>query len=165
MRKWLIVAWGCLVLLLVNGAIFQKERLLRRGSIVLLELAPVDPRSLMQGDYMRLRYRLENELREQPELQGDEARTADGYLRVRVDDQGVATMLEVLHQPPATVAAGERVLRYRVRQGELMLASNAYFFPEGQAEHYQPARYGEFRVDDNGDMLLTGLRDEGLKPL
>ncbi|MFX7329222.1 GDYXXLXY domain-containing protein, partial [Acinetobacter baumannii] len=34
----------------------QKEMLLKEGQLVLLPLAPVDPRSLMQGDYMALRY-------------------------------------------------------------------------------------------------------------
>lgn len=40
-----------------NWSIYQKEQTLRDGQLVLFELAPVDPRSLMQGDYMNLRYR------------------------------------------------------------------------------------------------------------
>lgn len=35
-----------------NGAIWQKEQLISTGRPIFLELAPVDPRSLMQGDYM-----------------------------------------------------------------------------------------------------------------
>jgi uncharacterized membrane-anchored protein len=42
----------------VNFSIAAKERLLAHGRIVVLELAPVDPRSLMQGDYMQLNYRV-----------------------------------------------------------------------------------------------------------
>lgn len=49
-------------LLLVLGfflfKIVQNERILSKGEIVLLELRPVDPRSLMQGDYMSLQFRL-----------------------------------------------------------------------------------------------------------
>ena len=41
---------------LFNNSILQKEELLSNGQLILLELVPVDPRSLMQGDYMRLRY-------------------------------------------------------------------------------------------------------------
>src|SRR5690606_1427760 len=38
-----------------NYSIRQKEALLKTRKSVLLELAPVDPRSIMQGDYMELR--------------------------------------------------------------------------------------------------------------
>ena len=38
------------------GLVVQKERVVRSGNLVLLPLAPVDPRSLMQGDYMILDY-------------------------------------------------------------------------------------------------------------
>lgn len=165
MRKWLMVAWGAAILLAINWAVIGKERLLREGDVVLLELAPVDPRSLMQGDYMQLRYRLENELRTGPELRNNAARNADGYLRVRVGADGVASLRQVLAERPESLPADERVLRYRIRQGELKLASNAFFFPEGQADRYQPARYGEFRVSAEGEMLLTGLRDANREPL
>ena len=49
-----------LVFLLIyfNHSIARKEALLKDGQLVLLELAPVDPRSLMQGDYMALRYKI-----------------------------------------------------------------------------------------------------------
>ena len=49
---------GLLVLGIANFAIWQKEDVLANGRTILLELAPVDPRSLMQGDYMALRFRL-----------------------------------------------------------------------------------------------------------
>ena len=40
----------------MNWSIAAKERLLVSGSTVYLELALVDPRSLMRGDYMALNY-------------------------------------------------------------------------------------------------------------
>src|SRR5690606_9942359 len=53
---------GLLVLGAVNYAIYAKERVIRDGDVVFLELAPVDPRSLMQGDYMALRFRLADQI-------------------------------------------------------------------------------------------------------
>ena len=41
-----------------NVGIWQKEQLIAHGQPVFVELAPVDPRSLMQGDYMRLEFRV-----------------------------------------------------------------------------------------------------------
>ena len=46
----------------VNTGIYQAERTLSQGEVVYLELAPVDPRSLIQGDYMALDYALERDL-------------------------------------------------------------------------------------------------------
>jgi len=48
-------------LAVVNAGIIQKQRLINSGDLVFLKLAPVDPRSLMQGDYMRLRFAIMNE--------------------------------------------------------------------------------------------------------
>ena len=44
------------------GLVVHKERVLRDGATVLLRLAPRDPRSLMQGDFMQLNYRLPTEV-------------------------------------------------------------------------------------------------------
>ena len=51
-----------LVLGLAAWSVLGFETLLRQGRTVYLELAPVDPRSLMQGDYMALSYQLEREI-------------------------------------------------------------------------------------------------------
>ena len=57
--KWIIVLLNLVLLLIYfNHSIAKKEELLKDGQLVLLELAPVDPRSLMQGDYMALRYKI-----------------------------------------------------------------------------------------------------------
>src|SRR5690606_24345673 len=48
-----------IVLLVVNTGIYQREQILQQGQTAVLALAPVDPRSLMQGDYMALRFAAE----------------------------------------------------------------------------------------------------------
>ena len=45
-----------LVLLVANVGIWQKEQLIVKGDAIFVALEPVDPRSLMQGDYMRLNF-------------------------------------------------------------------------------------------------------------
>lgn len=163
---------GLLALGLVNVAILDKERLLRDGKVVLLELAPVDPRSLMQGDYMALRFAvardLATHLKAMPAgTEGERLhqglRTHDGAFVVVLDEQGVGRFARLAGAQ--AVAENERVVKYRVRQGTVKLATNAFFFQEGRADDYVPARYGAFRVADNGEALLTGLRDKALKPL
>jgi uncharacterized membrane-anchored protein len=146
---------------LVDYSIFAKERLLASGAVVILELAPVDPRSLMQGDYMALRFRMANDA-------GSAARaapreSADGRIVATLDERGVASYRRLHDGKP--VASNEVLLRYRVRNGEMKFATNAFFFQEGTARRYEGARYGEFRVAPEGELLLTGLRDKDLKPL
>jgi hypothetical protein len=55
MKPWVVrvgtVAALALVVVSVNAYIFAKERIKTEGERVYLELAPVDTRSLMQGDY------------------------------------------------------------------------------------------------------------------
>ncbi len=147
------------VLAVINVAIAGRIRLEREGEVLLLELAPVDPRSLMQGDYMALAFTLEQEVRTQAN-----ARHADGYLVVRRDPRQVARFVR-LQAAPLPCAADELALRYRVRNGRPRIVTNAWFFPEGQAERYAPARYGEFRVGQDGEALLVALRDQELRPL
>ena len=56
-QKWLLLTI-VVQLLIVTALIASKEILLRTGQTVKLELAPLDPRSLLQGDYVRLNYKI-----------------------------------------------------------------------------------------------------------
>lgn len=59
----------------------------------------------------------------------------------------------------------EMLIRYRVRNGAVKLATNAFFFQEGHGAYYEPARYGQFRVDDKGELLLVAMYDKNLNLL
>ena len=159
MRKTLALIVGVVVLVAANVVIYQREQLLVDGRIVLLELAPVDPRSLMQGDYMALRFAVANAA-----FRGRDGRLlTDGHVVLDVDPQGVATFSHL--DQGTELAAGDIRMRYRVRNEQVKFATNAFFFEEGQAQRYERARYGEFRVAQNGEALLTGLRDAELRDL
>jgi uncharacterized membrane-anchored protein len=153
--RHLLVVAVLAVLAAVNWGIWQREQLISHGRIVLLELAPVDPRSLMQGDYMALRFRVANDASAHV--------SQDGYLIVAVDERGVASFRRIEDSTP--LAAEEVRLRYRVRGGQMKFATNAFFFQEGHADRYVRARFGEFRVGADGEMILTGMRDDKLQSL
>lgn len=190
MKSWRsTLLWGGLLLALavVNHGIVQRERILSDGRVVLLELQPVDPRSMMQGDYMALRFAVANDIQDalDPDcakwrgtnsagalkcMDFDRKRAGqridkDGYIVLALDADGVGRFISV-QAAPRPVARGDVAVRYRQRDWwEFRIASNAWFFPEGQAERYAPARYGELRVNDDGEALLTGLRDDKRKRL
>jgi uncharacterized membrane-anchored protein len=159
MRAKVIFGGLALALLGPTGLVVQKELVLARGQPVLLELAPVDPRSLMQGDYMTLRYAISAQ-------QGwdNDDKPQDGHLVLKLDEQGVGRFVR-FHAPGAQLAPGEFLLRYRIRDGNVRLGAEAFFFQEGHAERYERAKYGELRVASNGGSVLVGLRDDQRAPL
>lgn len=159
MRKALAVLAGLAILAAANWTIASREKQLAEGAVVLLELAPVDPRSLMQGDYMALRFKVENDAFGRARRE----ELADGRIVVRLDDRGIGTF--VRRDAGGPLGAGEVRLRYRVRDGRVKFATNAYFFQEGTAKVYERARYGEFRASPSGELLLTHLRGESLERL
>ena len=159
MRRWVVIAATLILLVAVNLGIASRERLVEHGRIVLLELAPLDPRSLMQGDYMALRFAAADGAHAGAEY----LQFADGKLVLAVDSRGVGTFRRL--DTGAPLAADEALLRYRIRDGQVKLATNAFFFEEGHGEEYARARYGEFRVAADGEAILTGLRGADLAPL
>ncbi len=149
MNRPLIILGLLLTLGLIFWQVQQKEIVIDEGRLLLLELAPVDPRSLMQGDYMVLRYAIARELsgKDWPE---------DGLALLRVDANGVGQLLgQDIGQP---LASDQLRLRYR-RRSTLRIGAESFFFEEGSAESYNKARYGGLRVDSSGESVLIGLYD------
>ncbi len=62
MNKIIVAVTLLVILAAVNWAIWDKEGHLAEGEVMYLELAPVDPRSLMQGDYMALNFAHSNRI-------------------------------------------------------------------------------------------------------
>jgi uncharacterized membrane-anchored protein len=149
LTRTLIAIGAVLVLGSVNYSIYAKEQIKNHGDVIYLQLAPVDPRSLMQGDYMALRFSIASVF---PYLS-----SRDQRMPLQVDERRVAT----LGGSDATLR-----LRYRVRNGRIWIGTNAYFFEEGTADRYVGARFGKFRIDPrSGEAVLVGLADEQLQDL
>ncbi|MBI3926776.1 MAG: GDYXXLXY domain-containing protein [Armatimonadetes bacterium] len=155
-QKSLFLLGIAVVLVGTNAMIVQKEHLLRVGQAVYLQLAPVDPRSLMQGDYMRLEFAIARDL----DLNTTPAR---GHLVLSANPRGVARRLRI-HQGER-LAEDEFLLRFRKKDWRVLVAADSYFFQEGQADRFALARYAEIRVTPSGDSVLVGLLDEELQPI
>lgn len=158
MRNIVIFGGLALALLLPTALIIQKEALLATGRPVLLEIGPRDPRSLMQGDYMVLDYAISRERWQHRDW------PRDGHLVLRLDEHGVGQFVRV-HETRTPLAPDEFLLRYRIRDGDIRLGAEAFFFQEGHASRYDAARYGELRVASNGTSVLVGLRGRDREPL
>lgn len=158
-QRLAVPAGLCLALAASGWSVAGFERLLANGRTVLLELAPVDPRGLMQGDYMALEFDIARRI----DRYADDT-PRDGYFVLAPDQDGVGRLVRA-QRSVQDLADGEIPLRFRIRDREVRVVTNAYFFPEGQAQKYEKARYGELRVDGSGKALLVGMRDENRNPL
>lgn len=153
-RKFIIALTGIAILAVLNFGIWRNEDLLENGRIVYFELAPVDPRSLMQGDFMLLNYRIRH-------IEG--AKNA-GAVILTLNDRHIAEKAASDH--PGDLKPGEiRMNWHRDHRGRLQIRPDTFLFQEGEADRYAQAKYAEFRVAPDGRALLTGLADENLKPI
>jgi uncharacterized membrane-anchored protein len=162
MRARVIFGGLALVVVALVVLVVRKEQVLAHGTPVLLELAPVDPRSLMQGDYMVLDYAVSRQVAREDEVWDEAAR--DGRLVLRLDEQGVGRFVRE-EEPGTPLAPGELLLRYKIRKGNVRLGAESFFFQEGHADRYVGAKYGELRVTGDGSSVLVGLRDAERRPL
>ena len=154
--KWIIL----LNLFLVLGYFFYsvqgKEKLLKEGTLVLLELAPVDPRSLMQGDYMQLSYKIAREF-------NHDSIPKRGYFVVKQDTNSVAQPIRI-QTGREPLASGELLIEYTApRIWDMNIGAESYFFQEGNAARYDSARSGGVRIDAKGNSILIGLYDKDRK--
>jgi uncharacterized membrane-anchored protein len=156
-----IVLTGVATLLVANSAIFEKENTIRNGKPVFVRLAPVDPRSLMQGDYMQLNFALPDIWRWGERPDGGQRPTA----LVRPDP--ALPSAYTLHLPSADEPRqnGDLEVPLSAKNGSWVFVTDAWFFKEGDAERFALARYGEFRILPNGSALLVGMADEQLRPI
>ena len=188
---WLVGVFVIALLGAVNYKVQQFEDVLATGKPVVLKIAPVDPRSLMQGDYMVLNYAILSEFQqsqvlpesneplesnepietvESNEITGiDESSPSEkkAYILVHLDKNHVATFCEEQSEIPTDFkhCTPNVYLPIRYKGGWLpKLPSQDYFFAEGKGEYYAQAEYAEYRFKD-GILLLARLLDKDLKGL
>jgi uncharacterized membrane-anchored protein len=142
-----------------NWSIYAKERILEKGKLVLLELAPVDPRSLMQGDYMHLNYK-ENTFSEKTKL------PKRGFCVLKIDSNQVGHRIALIKDMSA-LRKDEIAVKYFFDGNEywpsIHIGSESYFFQEGEEKKYEAAKYGALKIDESGNSILIGLYDKDLK--
>ena len=178
MRRLYILA--VLVLFLGGYALaaHRMETVLAEGKTILLALAPVDPRAPLMGDYMALRYVVNNDISKaltaQKNTQKNEQkadpdgktaknpekiRNAEGFAVLRITNDPVpqAATFARLHDG-SPLQTDEFLLAYRLRGYEVTSAAPAFYFQEGTAHQFAGAKFGVFKLAPDGKTLLVGLR-------
>ncbi|MFT4301841.1 MAG: GDYXXLXY domain-containing protein [Desulfovibrio sp.] len=175
MRKLYILS---VLILFFAGYAFsvqKMETVLADGKTILLPLAPVDPRALLMGDYMDLRYIVNTDIRaalakakvvrdgsnpSQSKSRAEDT-AVEGFAVLRISNEPVpqaASFIRLDDGKP--LLPGEFLLGYRIRGRAVTTVATAFYFQEGTARQYEKARFGQFKVADNGKTVLVGLCDK-----
>lgn len=165
-RAFLYTRWAAIALIIVLQFGFlayetaRSEHLLATGSLVKLELRPVDPRSLMQGDYVQLSFAISAPpgLRDDPQLKQSPFK----HVRVAIapDSSGVYVFSRLLagdEQP----REGETAINGKYDGwGSIIYGIESYFVPEGTGlEVERTAKFAEVKVSAKGNALLVRLTE------
>ena len=146
-------------LYIVNSGIITAENNIANGTVAYFELAPVDPRSLIQGDYMTLTYSIERDANTAGV--GSEDR---GQIVLSLDNERIAHF-ERLYLENSSLANDEIVVNFYARNTRVRVGVDSFFFQEGQAEIFADARYAEVRILDDGGVMLINLAYENLQTI
>lgn len=157
MKKAIPLLIGCLLLVGLNWTIWGHEQTLKTGETLFLKLAPADPRSLMQGDYMRLAFSIERTIDKKTSL----SQPKTGRLIITTDENNIGKFVDFYRDQPLT--ENQKTIRYsksRWRGTSINIEPRSFFFQEGHAKHYEQAKYGVFKYKDGHTYLLEALADE-----
>ena len=151
---WATVAGQIILLLAFIGV---KENTLRTGTSVLLQTVPIDPRSLLQGDFVILDYEIANISDKIPNSrQGDTI-----YILLLEDADGVWRGIAYTQNKPD---ADRVFIKGTVtRPGRLEFGIDTYFIPEGTGRIIERARDVKVRVAINsgGTAVIEELLVDG----
>jgi uncharacterized membrane-anchored protein/uncharacterized membrane protein len=160
---------GILLIIFLQGGwigyqVYSNETLLQNGETILLELQPVDPRSLLQGDYVQLNY------------------TISQLERTSIDETGPITIVlrknvQGIHEYTGVYSMdGEWNIPYKKKPGDVLLNGKVtgswdnttqvtygiehFFIPEGIGLIVEgKVKKAVVKVSDMGDGILVRLRE------
>ena len=160
MRPWVRIAFWAIVaaqLVFLIGFIGVREAALRTGTEVVLQTVPVDPRSLLQGDYAILDY----EIARLPDWMDELATGRTVYVALREERDAWTSSA---YTDERSRVDGEVFIRGRIdRTGHADFGIGTYFVPEGTGHIVERAQDVKVvvRVDRNGNAVIEDLLVDG----
>ncbi len=176
-RNILLVA-GLLTLVLF-GMIWERVDLLRSGRAIVLDVVPVDPRSLFRGDYVILRYPISRI--DLGTVEGDKVFSKHDKIYVGLKQNEDATWQAFsVHADKPPVVGAVAYLKGRVTsaicpaggsdcsQVRVKYGLESYFVPEGKGKQLEQMIADRrlqvaARVSDDGDAAIEALAVDGTR--
>jgi len=166
-RSWAIAVIVVAQSMLLMGMIAKKQYTLSMGTPILLKTQPVDPRSLFRGDYVRIRYDIDQLDRKLPGVKAG-FQKGDTIYVVLVKDERYWRAVSA-HPNKLKLPQGQIAIRGEVRNAQsyrsdiwVSYGINTYFVPEGEGRKLERPQEGdvvdiEVAIDENGDAAIRAL--------
>lgn len=163
-QKYKRLLLGATILLqfaLLGYQVLSSESILTNGTTVKLELAPVDPRSLLQGDYVQLSYTIAT----LPDTDFEAGKKLRVVLRKQENEiHGYSGFYEqdgVWNQPYEKQADDVIINGTTLGYQRIEYGIESFFVPEGTGlEIERTAKYAIIKIGSKGDALLESLSPE-----
>ncbi len=157
--KLILILLNLIALLaFVNYSSIQKEKILKDGKLIFLELIENNAKApLIQGDMVSLKYKIVKGLI-------FDTLYKRGYVVVKLDSNSIAERIR-FQQKPNPINENEYLIEYSKGYFSLNIGAENFFIQQGDAKKYAVSKYGAVKVDANGNSLLMGLYDEHLKKI
>lgn len=168
MKKHFSLMLAVVTVLFFAGLVMKNEWHLHQSKSIFIKLKPVDPRSILQGDYMALAYELNLQslkaLTESEALDQVIFNHASVPAKVILDSRN--RVIRTVLDPKSLSNEQNLILKNPDNHYQsLYPASRSFLFAEGLAHCYEKAKYAEFKVNTKGEAILFDLRGEELQPL
>lgn len=145
MRAKIFLGAACLLTVLLGGYAYYTQAARQNAPVFYFEMAPVDPRAMLSGDYMALSYELEN--------------------AARADLRGRGT-LTFYAAPNSVVQAGNTKRPVKIAyHGRRFKLPHQFYFQEGTGQKYENAAYAQMRRLPGGRFLIDALTDENFNEI
>lgn len=150
------------IALVVGGLVYKQESILKNGDTVILATRPVDPRDLFRGEYVILRYEIENNESLVAVSRGMQ-NGASIYALLSVGSGGIAAISEVKESAPESY--DDLWIKGEVSNGQARFPSiEQYYVPEGAGRPIEDLR-SELHVEvvlKDGAARVVNLLDASL---
>lgn len=179
-RSLIVLITAVVTVAYVGSVAFRHQAVRSGGDALYLALAPVDPLSLFQGQYMTVNFALERETHDRGAVPADG--NGDVLAVIELDERKVGTVREFVAQEPTEFVRQRLNEKYGIGKFVLLAVrliptphesttsrvemwQKQFMFMENTEDLYDNARFGFFKVTSNGQYQLVDLADEHLKLL
>ena len=158
-----------LIILVIGGMIYQQEKILQEGDSIILKTRPVDPRDLFRGEYVILRYEIENDEKIKAVIDSENLKDREKvFIQLSLNENGIASVDGATASVLMAESFGDLWITGQVDGSGVRFPSLEQFYvPEGAGLPIE--RLGNDLhvkvVLREGDSRVTQLLDVNLNPI